>query len=277
MKSISSRDNPLYKELKRLATSAQARRKSRRSLLDGVHLAAACLQQAGAPQLCVVAESAVDHVEVVPILAQCETGGTPCISLPDVLYQALSQVENGVGLLLVIATPQPQAPRVLTTSVVLLDGLQDPGNLGSILRSAAAAGIRQVLCSGGTAAAWSPKVLRAGMGAHFLLDIIEDADLLSLCRSSRVPVLATSSHAQKTIYQSDLTQEVAWLFGHEGQGVADALLEAAGARVAIPHLGPVESLNVAAAAAVCFFEQARQRQDGLKNRASLPERVVPPL
>lgn len=262
MKFISSRDNPLYKELKRLAASAQARRRSGRSLLDGVHLAAACLQHAGAPQLCVVAQSAVDHAEVAPILAQCETVGAPCISLPDALYQSLSQVENGVGLLFVIATPQPQAPRALTASAVLLDGLQDPGNFGSILRSAAAAGIRQVWCSGGAVAAWSPKVLRAGMGAHFLLDIIENADLPSLCRNSRIPVLATSSHAQKTIYQSDLTQEVAWLFGHEGQGVGDALLEAASARVAIPHLGRMESLNVAAAAAVCFFEQLRQRQDG---------------
>lgn len=260
MKSISSRDNALYKELKQLATNAQARRKSGRSLLDGVHLAEAYLQQSGKPELCVVAESAIYHAEVATILAQCEAEGCQCISLPDPLYQALSQVENGVGLLLLIATPQPQAPEVLTTSAVLLDGLQDPGNLGSILRSAAAAGIRQVFCSGGTAAAWSPKVLRAGMGAHFLLDVFENADLLSLCKSSKIPVLATSSYAQETIYQIDLTQEVAWLFGHEGQGVADDLMEAAGVKVVIPHLGHMESLNVAAAAAVCFFEQARQKQ-----------------
>ncbi|WP_034297416.1 RNA methyltransferase [Herbaspirillum sp. RV1423] len=262
MKSISSRDNALYKELKQLATSAQARRKSGRSLLDGVHLAEAYLQGAGKPEFCVVAESAVYHGEVAPILAQCEAAGSQCICLPDALYQAISQVENGVGLLLVIATPQPAVPGALTTSAVLLDGLQDPGNLGSILRSAAAAGIHQVFCSAGTAAAWSPKVLRAGMGAHFQLDIIENADLLSLCRGSKVPVLATSSYAQKTIYQTDLTQDLAWLFGHEGQGVADDLLDAASAKVAIPHLGQMESLNVAAAAAVCFFEQVRQRQGG---------------
>lgn len=262
MKSISSRDNPLYKELKQLATSAQARRKAGRSLLDGVHLAQAYLQQSGTPALCVLAESALAHAEVAAILAQCEAAGSQCISLPDALYQALSQVEHGVGLLLVIATPQPQAPATLTESAVLLDGLQDPGNLGSILRSAAAAGIRQVFCSGGTAAAWSPKVLRAGMGAHFLLDIFENADLLSLCQDSRIPVLATSSYAQQTIYQTDLTQAVAWLFGHEGQGVADDLMAAAGVKVVIPHLGQMESLNVAAAAAVCFFEQARQKQGG---------------
>ncbi len=260
MKDISSRDNPLYKELKQLATSAQARRKAGCSLLEGVHLAQAFLQQQGRADYCVLAESAVHHAEVVPLLAQCEVAGSQCVCLPDALYQALSQVENGVGLLLVIATPQPQVPARLTRSAVLLDGLQDPGNLGSILRSAAAAGIAQVFCSPGTAAAWSPKVLRAGMGAHFLLEIIENADLLALSRNTDIPLLATSSYAQHTIFEADLRQDVAWLFGHEGQGVSAALLASASTQVVIPHLGAMESLNVAAAAAVCFFEQVRQRQ-----------------
>lgn len=260
MKLISSRENPLYKELRQLATSAQARRKAGRSLLDGVHLAQAYLHGFGKPELCVVAESAVTHPEVASLLAQCDAAGGQCICLPDTLYQTLSQVDNGIGLMLIIATPQSSSPSVLTASAVLLDGLQDPGNLGSILRSAAAAGIRQICCSVGTVAAWSPKVLRAGMGAHFQLDIVENADLLSLCSGSSLPVLATSSHAEKTIYQADLAQEVIWLFGHEGQGVSQDLLGAASAKVVIPHLGEMESLNVAAAAAVCFFEQVRQRR-----------------
>jgi TrmH family RNA methyltransferase len=262
MKTISSRDNPLYKELKQLATSAQARRKAGRSLLDGVHLAQGYLQGAGKPEFCIVAESALHHAEVAPVLAQCEAAGSQCVCLPDALYQAASQVENGVGLLLVIDTPRPAAPSALTMSAVLLDGLQDPGNLGSILRSAAAAGIGQVFCSAGTVAAWSPKVLRAGMGAHFQLEIYENADLLGLCKGSGIPVLATSSYAQKTIYQTNLKHPVAWLFGHEGQGIANDLLEAASDKVVIPHLSEMESLNVAAAAAVCFFEQVRQKQGG---------------
>jgi RNA methyltransferase, TrmH family len=260
MKVISSRDNSLYKELKQLAGSAQSRRKAGRSLLDGVHLAQAFLQQGGHAEFCVVADSAQDHAEVAPLVSQCEAAGSQCVALPDALYQALSQVENGIGLLLVITTPQPIVPSQLTASAVLLDGLQDPGNLGSILRSAAAAGIRQVFCSPGTVAAWSPKVLRAGMGAHFLLQIYENADLPVLCEHSNVPVLATSSHAQQTIYEADLHAGVAWLFGHEGQGVGEALINAASAQVVIPHLGAMESLNVAAAAAVCFFEQVRQQQ-----------------
>ncbi|KAF1047460.1 MAG: 23S rRNA (guanosine-2'-O-)-methyltransferase RlmB [Herbaspirillum frisingense] len=262
MKLITSKDNPLFKDLKQLAASSQARRRAGQTLLDGVHLAQAWLQHRGAPQMCVVAESAQYHPEVAPILAQCEQGRAQCLVLSDNLYGAVSQVENGVGLLLLVATPAPRQPQELTQSAVLLDGLQDPGNLGSILRSAAAAGIRQVFCSSGTAAAWSPKVLRAGMGAHFVLDIFEGADLAPLCMSSQIPVLATSSHAAQTIYDCDLSGNVAWLFGHEGQGVSPQLQEAASHEVVIPHLGEMESLNVAAAAAVCFFEQVRQRTVG---------------
>ncbi|MFI4938834.1 MAG: TrmH family RNA methyltransferase [Burkholderiales bacterium] len=265
MKTISSRENPRYKELKHLASSAQACRKAGRTLLDGVHLCAAYLQHVGMPVFCVVGESARSHPEVAAVLAQCDVvdgGGCDCIALPDTLYHALSQVEHGIQLLFVIDTPQEEpggsAP-VLKQAAVLLDNLQDPGNLGSILRSAAAAGIRNVFCSPGTAFAWSPKVLRAGMGAHFLLKIAENVDLLPLVRGAKLPVLATSSHAQQSVYQVDLRQPVAWLFGHEGQGVADELLALATHRVAIPHAGAIESLNVAASAAVCFFEQMRQQ------------------
>ncbi|HZW22602.1 RNA methyltransferase [Noviherbaspirillum sp.] len=259
MKAITSRDNPFYKELKQLATSSQARRKAGRSLLDGVHLCQAYLEQVGRPAFCVVSEGSDAHAEVRQIAHSCDAARVPCISLPESLYQAISQVEHGVGLLFVVDTPDAAPPAVLTESAVLLDGLQDPGNLGSILRSAAAAGIRQVVCSKGTVFSWSPKVLRAGMGAHFALQIAENADLASLIRTSRIPVLATSSHASRRIYDIDLAKPVAWLFGHEGQGVSEELLSLASERVSIPHLGPMESLNVAASAAVCLFEQVRQR------------------
>ncbi len=257
MKRITSRDNPLYKELKQLATSSQARRKSGRALLDGIHLAQAYLQHVGLPLLCVAGDSAQDNPEVAALMAQCAAGDR-CLILPDALYHTLSQVEHGTGPLLLVEVPQAQAPGALTQSAVLLDQLQDPGNLGSILRSAAAAGIRQIHCSPGTVFAWSPKVLRAGMGAHFLLEIFENQDLAALARATRIPVLATSSHARQTLYETDLKRPVAWLFGHEGQGVRSELLALASIQVTIPQSAGVESLNVAAAAAVCFFEQRRQ-------------------
>lgn len=258
-KLISSRDNPLLKELKHLAGSSQARRRAGQTLLDGVHLCEAYLQHVGMPQRCIVSVSGEVNPEVAAILARCDVAQVSIVVLPDALYQSLSQVEHGVGLLFVIETPTPTAPGRVTKTAVLLDNLQDPGNLGSILRSAAAAGIQSVYCGPGTAFAWSPKVLRAGMGAHFLLDIHEDVDLAALLGAVRIPVMATSSHATRTLYEADLRQPLCWLFGHEGQGVAPALLEKATMTLAIPHPGAVESLNVAASAAVCFFEQVRQR------------------
>jgi len=256
VKTISSRDNPLYKELKQLASSSQARRKAGRTLLDGIHLAQSYLQHVGLPTLCVFGEGAQSNPEVAALAAACGDG--KCVLLPDALYRALSQVEHGIGPLFVVDTPRPPPPAELTQSAVLLDNLQDPGNLGSILRSAAAAGIRQVYCSPGTAFAWSPKVLRAGMGAHFLLEIFENVDLTALAQTARVPLLATSSHARQTLYEVDLKRPAAWLFGHEGQGVAPELLALATRQVTIPQAEGMESLNVAAAAAVCFFEQLRQ-------------------
>jgi len=258
MKTITSRDNALYKDLKRLAINSQARRKAGRSLLDGVHLCQTYLQQRGAPLVCIVSESALELLEVSEIIVQCQDGSAQCILLPDALYDPLSQVDNGIGIQFLIETPTPQAPDRLTQTAVLLDQVQDPGNLGSILRSAAAAGIKEVYCSAGTALAWSPRVLRAGMGAHFLLQIFEDANLPALLQSCSLPVLATSSHAKQTLYEVDLRQAVVWLFGHEGQGVSESLLALATNQIAIPHLSAMESLNVAASAAVCLFEQVRQ-------------------
>lgn len=259
IKPISSRDNPLYKELKQLATSSQARRKTGRTLLDGVHLCETYLQFKGHPPLCIVSESASVHSEVAAILAQCEAGATQCVLMPDALFHGLSQVEHGIDLLFVVETPRLAEPDGVSGSVVLLDNVQDPGNLGSILRSAAAAGIGSVFCSHGTAFSWSPKVLRAGMGAHFILNIFENIDLAALIQRAGIQVLATSSHAASRVYDADLRGDIGWIFGHEGQGVSDELLALAARQVSIPHLGAVESLNVAACAAVCLFEQVRQK------------------
>jgi len=260
LKTVTSRDNAQYKELHKLATSSQARRKAGRSLLDGVHLCEAFLDLRGHALQCIVSESAVQNPEVQGILGQLQAEHAHVLCLPDALYNTLSQVEHGVGIMFLIDTPERKVTEPMTVSAVLLDNVQDPGNVGSILRSAAAAGIRQVYCSEGTAFCWSPKVLRAAMGAHFVLDIFENVDLARLVSESKIATLATSGYAKQRLYDMDLRRPVAWVFGHEGQGVADDLLSMTTHQVVIPHLGQVESLNVAACAAVCFFEQVRQNQ-----------------
>ena len=258
IRTISSRDNPQYKLLRQLAGSAQARRKAGQTLLDGVHLCEAWLQHKGIPALCVVGEGARANPEVMRVLADCDARGGHCLVLPDALFAPLSQVEHGVALLFLVDTPVSNAARLDVPSL-LLDGLQDPGNLGSILRTAAAAGISRVFCGTGTVAAWSPKVLRAGMGAHFVLEIVEDADLPTLVAQSALPVYATSSHVAEPLYGCDLRQPSVWLFGHEGKGVSEALLVRASKRLTIPQSPAIESLNVAASVAICLFEQVRQQ------------------
>jgi TrmH family RNA methyltransferase len=250
------------------------------TLLDGIHLCEAWLQHRGMPALCVVAESALSHPEVAAILAQCESNANSnsnassnaksniesaeCILLADALFTPLGQVEHGVGILFVVKVPDaasngPASPS-LQSAALLLDSVQDPGNLGTILRTAAAAGMQQIFCGPGTAAVWSPKVLRAGMGAHFVLEITEDVDLANVIQHASVPVYATQPHAPKTIYTTDLRAPSAWLFGHEGQGVSEQLLALATQRLAIPQSTQVESLNVAASVAICLFEQRRQQR-----------------
>ena len=279
LRSIQSRDNAQYKQLRQWASSAQARRKSGMTLLDGVHLCEAWLQHRGVPDLCVVAESALSHPEVAALVAQCESnansnaksnsntnsyaGAAECVLLPDALFTPLGQVEHGVGILFAVKVPDAassgHASPSLQSAALLLDSVQDPGNLGTILRIEAAAGIQEIYCGPGTAAAWSPKVLRAGMGAHFVLEITEDVDLVQLIQQASVPVYATQLDAAKTIYTADLRAPSAWLFGHEGQGVSEQLLALATERLTIPQSSQVESLNVAASVAICLFEQRRQQ------------------
>jgi TrmH family RNA methyltransferase len=256
MKLITSRDNTLYKELKHLATSSQARRKSASTILDGVHLCQSYLEHHGQPTWCVVNEISQYHPEIAQLLSKADRQ----LILADTLYQSLSQVEHGIGIFFVIPILKLPVPDVIIHTAVMLDNLQDPGNLGSLLRSAAAAGIRQIFCGAETVSAWSPKVLRAGMGAHFVLEIYEQIDLMAALHNSTLPVIATSSHANQTIYDCALNKPVIWLFGHEGHGISDDLMRRATEQVSIPHLGKIESLNVAASAAICFFEQLRQNR-----------------
>jgi TrmH family RNA methyltransferase len=258
MKRISSRDNPFFKTLRQLAGDAGTRRDAGIALVEGVHLCDAYLQSGGVPRQVVIGESAFDHAEVVDLLDRVDQNAQRYL-LDDALFKSLSQLASGVPLMMLIERPHPQLPERIERTSVLLDRVQDPGNVGSILRSAAAAGIVDVYLSAACASAWSTKVLRAAMGAHFHLLIFEDCNLEDLARSDDVPWIATSPHADRSIYEVDLAGEVAWLFGHEGQGLEASLMGLATA-VRIPQPGKGESLNVAASAAICFFEQARQKR-----------------
>jgi TrmH family RNA methyltransferase len=178
--------------------------------------------------------------------------------LSDELFRRLSSVATPTGIIAAVKTPRIPVLPDDPGPCLLLENIQDPGNLGSILRSTAAAGIDEVFLSGNCVHSWSPRVLRAGMGAHFMLRIYENVDLLALIKGYRGRVIATSHHASQSMFATGLTGRIALLFGNEGSGLSHELLAAAHTVVAIPMPGKTESLNAAAAAAVCLFERVRQ-------------------
>lgn len=258
MKHITSRDNPLVKRLCALATDARERRKAGETVLDGPHLIAAA-RDAGWPLAqIVVSDSGLAREEIRGLV---ESAGTvPVVHLPDTVFAHVSPVDTPSGVLAVIALPPTPAAPARDASLVVLDGIQDPGNLGTILRTAAGAGITDVLLTPGCAQAWSPRSLRAGMGAHFLLHIHEQADPAAVLAGYPGRILATGLEAGASmLYRLDLRGPTVWLFGAEGQGLSAAVRALATDIVTIPMASGLESLNVAAAAAICLFEQRRQR------------------
>jgi TrmH family RNA methyltransferase len=258
IKPISSRDNALYKRVARLATSARERREQRATLLDGIHLVSAYGEAGGVAETLLAAESAYERTEIRRLFDR--TPARARALLVDRLFAEIAQVVAPVGLLAVIRTPDPPSMPSGGQTCVLLDGIQDPGNLGSMLRSAAAAGVRHVFLSKGCVFAWSPKVLRAGQGAHFFLAVHEHAPLADVARAHAGSVATTAARAEVSLFEADLRGPVAWVFGSEGAGVSPGVAATATLRVRIPMPGPAESLNVAAAAAVCLFEQVRQQR-----------------
>ena len=272
---ISSSSNPKWRHLRELLESARERRRSGQTVLEGWHLLDAWLAtgrpirqlvipQRTLQQLAGVPASdgddideSVEHSSPVQVAANAHW-----LILDDRLFGELDLLPSPSPVLAVVDIPQRALPARLGEGgdIIVLDRVQDPGNVGAILRTAAAAGVQTLLTTPGTAACWAPKVLRAGMGGHFVLDIVENVAPEALqALAAHLPLAGTVLQGGQSLYGTDLRSPLAWVFGNEGEGIAPALQERLGLRLTIPQVAGVESLNVAASAAVCLFEQRRQR------------------
>ena len=249
---IRSRDNPTFKRLKRLASSARARRAAQRTLLDGEHLLAAYVAAGGQPQTL-----------IRPASRAADEGGpcaaAKCLVLDDALFAELSPVATPTGVLAEVAWLAPQ-PVPGTPLVAVLEDIQDPGNLGAMLRTAAAAGATRAILSRGCHDPWSPKALRGGQGAQFVLPLDVNVDLAAWLGSFDGSTVALALGEPVDLYAGDFTGPVAFVVGNEGAGLSRAVATAARVRAQIPMPGRVESLNAAAALAVAVFEAVRQRR-----------------
>jgi TrmH family RNA methyltransferase len=257
VKAIRSRSNPTVKALVKLAGSSRERRRTGTTLLEGERLVRAYGESGGRAETILASESACTDTATRTFVEKFPAESH--LVLADGIFSAISQLASAAGVAAVIRTPEPGALPTPVSGCLLLENIQDPGNLGSILRTAVAAGTRQIFLSRGSVFAWAPKVVRAGMGAHFFLSIHENVDLAAMSRSFSGRVIATAPRAATSLYDLDLKGDVAWLFGNEGAGLSSATKAVASTQVRIPMPGSAESLNVAAAAAICLFEQIRQR------------------
>ena len=256
---ITSSSNSLIKDLRKLAQSNTAYRKQGRVWLEGDHLCRAAILRGFKPVCSLFSESFWPLAQSIWAQAAIKN-----IVIPDALFTEISGLESAASMGFVIDLPD-QPPLMPMAASVILDRVQDAGNVGSILRTAAAFGFGQVIALKGTAALWSPKVLRAGMGAHFGLQLLEgvEPDVLS---ALAVPILVTSSHEGGTLGQTKLPTPCAWVMGHEGQGVSEHLTAKAAVKVRIAQPGGEESLNVAAAAAICLHFSSMQAWAGCDQR-----------
>jgi len=268
---ITSKENPLFKEVRNLQATGSKGQKTRmasgQALLEGIHLIQTWV---GDPALKTLLTSEVglqnaeisvavyEHLEICP--------DTKVYQLDSALWDLLSDLVNAPHIAGLLELPKscltpPQSIATLNGNVLILDRIQDAGNLGSILRTAAAAGFTQVIALSGCAHIWSSKVLRAGMGAHRLLDLYEGWSNQQVLSAVTAPLLAATADAEQDLYslKKELLHPVAWVMGSEGQGVSEDLLAQAKG-VSIPIDPRVESLNVSTAAAICLFETMRVRR-----------------
>jgi TrmH family RNA methyltransferase len=256
MPRVSSRDNPRLKQAARLVASSRDRRKAARCVLEGEHIIAVYVERYGAPESLIVVESALERHGIRALLDRVPPADSLVVS--DAAWEEFAQFPPGLGAMAIVAAPRFEH-RENAAFCLLLDEIQDPGNVGSILRTAAAAGVEQVFLSPACAFAWSPKVLRAGQGAHFHLQIFEDIDLVEWSRAYRGMLVAAVATGGQSLFEVVLKRPLAVAIGNEGAGLSEALRSAASKRVTVPMPGGFESLNAAAAAAVFLFECVRQR------------------
>lgn len=253
VKLVTSRSNPQWQRLRKLALDPAAYRKQGEVWIEGEHLCAAYLARGGVPRCAVIDDAAWEQPWLRALASRAES----VIVVAPTLMAALSTLESPASIGFAIGWPGA-GEIVAGRPSVVLDRLQDAGNVGAILRSAAAFGFAQIVALKGTAALWSPKVMRAGMGAHFSLTLVEGVEPEALVALG-LPLLATSPHAPDRIDGVALPWPCAWVLGHEGQGIGASVQKCCTLQLAIPQPGGEESLNASAAAAVCLYESVRQR------------------
>ncbi len=248
---IGSKDNPKLKRWAALCRDGRLRRSERRAIIEGPHLVSAFLASGRKPICVMLREGSEEQPEIKALSGKAES-----FVVSEKLFNRMLEAETPQGVAAEIEIPSPKASS--SGDCVFLEGIQDAGNVGAIIRSAAAFGIGTVVLDQACADPWSPKVLRAGMGGHFALSISTVPSLASELERFAGKLVATVARGGIPLREADLSGRLGWIFGSEGRGLAPDTLREADLKVRIQVSKDIESLNVAAAAAVCFYEMRRK-------------------
>ena len=250
MSVIRSRDNTRVKRWAKLAADARFRRDEKRALIEGPHLIAEALRAGVEPIALIVSEPGLERPEIRSLL-----GSRQAAVLGGRIFALVADAESPPGIAAEIAIPQPQGDAEKTA--VFLEGIQDPSNVGAIVRSAAAFGAGEVVLDRACADPWSPKALRAGMGGHFRLALRQVPDLEKALEGFAGTAVCAVPAGGMLLKDSVLKGRLGWIFGAEGRGVSESIARRAAVKVTIPMVPGTESINVAAAAAICLYETYR--------------------
>ena len=253
---ISSRGNQHFKHLKKLNESPRYRHEVQQTILDGMHLIESYAECFGSPDSIALIEGGnIDKIK------SYLNEDTQVLEFPAGLFSEIAPVISPTGILASINIPHLEAPKK-QNCILLLEDIQDPGNLGSILRSAGASGVDLVYLSDHCADLWSPKVLRGGQGAHFHLPCIEKVNFSDITTTFTGKIFATTLSG-KSIFQEDLKGPVAFIFGNEGNGIHSETMRLTSHSIHIPMEKGIESLNVSAAVSICLYEKYRQEHSNV--------------
>lgn len=258
---ITSSKNQHVQNVRELLAKRSVREEQGSFIVEGVRLCEEALACGILPSLVLYADNcSARGRELVNQVSM--TDSKVLLVKRDILH-ALSNTETTQGLLMVMQTPQLRLPEKLDF-VLVVDQLRDPGNLGTIFRTAVAAGVQSVFCTHGSVDAWSPKVVRSAMGAHFYTPIAEKSwqEISELCRKQKMPLatfLAESGEGE-ALWKADFKSPIALVIGGEAEGASDEVRNSVDAFINIPMPGGFESLNAAVAASIILFEVVRQRQ-----------------
>jgi len=247
--------NTLIKKIVKLGQNSQYREEEGLAVIYGTHLVTEALSYGILHTLVVEINSVLHHQALISRL----NANNVYVVTKDLMRKInlLATPTTIVGLVQIV--PARLKSTLYTEDCLVLENIQDPGNLGTILRTALAAGVKNILLSPDSVDVYNVKVLRASQGIQFGLNILPKVDILDFINKYQGRIIATTLNTEKNIYGLDLTQPIAWIFGNEGHGLSRLLLNKVKTRVKIPLVGEVESLNLAMAATVCLFEMVRQR------------------